>query len=790
MNKVFKVVFNAVRNKMMVVNEMTSSMQVGRKKARVAMVVGAALLGLGGTASAAVITSVPSDSNVSWEKKSPIQPSAAHIFLYVIKDNYTGGNEVQLTEGTTLNFTAGYSNTSSTNVNGNSIKISGGGFTNSDIYGGYVYKANASVGAQGASNTIEITGGTFSNVNLYGGYSFNGGSVTYNQIEIIKGTNSSLTGSFKRVFGGYHGAAANVSNNIVTIDAPDATFESVFGGNLAGNWNTDLSAKNNVLTIISGKFQLLPDSWNSNPVVAGGWTDHSNNSENNQVIIQGGTFGTANADCLIVGGYVSDGKARGNSVSVSGDANLQYASLYGGMKEVEVEYGVWKCLGVYGDPDNPNILNIGYNGGQTITPWKGSVKSIQGFDVINFNGVTWEDGATLVNTTHLELNNTKITVTVTSGTITADSESMTLIHSTNAIEGDLAADGNTVTLYAGIANSYSGTIQKDGTSDIKVNLTKVPDSSGSSGGAQVQPNMNEQILVLGESRAAATAFTNQATDLIDSTLDDLGQKATLGMAGFAALHGNASEYETGSHIDVNGWSMIVGASSKLENGTTVGAFFETGTGNYRTFNDLDGVTMRGDGESTYWGGGLLARHAFDNGFYAEGSVRVGKLENELKNAVKGSQGLTGYDIDTLYFGAHIGAGKVFELNSAGDNVDIYTKFLYTYNEGKKFAIDSDSVNYSSVTSERLRLGARYTKNVSDKLQAKVGAAWEYDFNGDSKNTVANYDLGTPSLGGSTFMADVGVRYQAAKNVSVDFSGRGYTGQRDGVSGQVNVKFSF
>ena len=149
-----------------------------------------------------------------------------------------------------------------------------------------------------------------------------------------------------------------------------------------------------------------------------------------------------------------------------------------------------------------------------------------------------------------------------------------------------------------------------------------------------------------------------------------------------------------------------------------------------------------------------------------------------------------YDIDTVYAGAHIGAGKVFELNSAGDNIDVYTKFLYTYNEGKNFAIDGDSVNYSSVTSERLRLGARYTKNVSDKLQAKVGAAWEYDFNGDSKNTVANYDLGTPSLGGSTFMADVGVRYQAAKNVSVDFSGRGYTGKREGVSGQVNVKFSF
>ena len=59
MNKVFKIVYNAVRGKMMVVNEMTSSMQVGRKKARVAMMVGAALLALGGTASADITTPPP-----------------------------------------------------------------------------------------------------------------------------------------------------------------------------------------------------------------------------------------------------------------------------------------------------------------------------------------------------------------------------------------------------------------------------------------------------------------------------------------------------------------------------------------------------------------------------------------------------------------------------------------------------------------------------------------------------------------------------------------------------------
>lgn len=880
MNKVFKIVYNSVRGKMMVVNEMTSSMQVGRKKARVAMVVGAALMALGGTASAdnppITITQLPG-YNSEWEATSDLfyfngnpQNTGNNISFdetsfsgnEVVVNSFTAGHTLQQpTKDVTKNSIAisagtfqegsyssdnyiygGYATTDDA-VN-NSINITGGSFVNRVLSGGYAEDGDAK------ENITKITGGSFDKVIVYGGRINGGDKAQYNKTYILE-TDKPLTGTFMNVYAGFSLYTAEVSHNEIQIDASDVNFSNVIGGYGSGF----ATAKNNIVQINSGTFSTN---------VYGAVVNGSGSVIDNEVIIRGGVFGSATQECTISGGNTTSGSAEGNSVTISGGTVT--GTVYGGYSQngsssenqITISGGIVNgvivgglsydgsgdvtenvinlisgtisgqviagfsysgtvfnnTVNVAGDVDlssawlvgdfsgltGTNTLNIDYDWDDEVK----KIKSIYGFGHINFKSLEWVKDGTAVVVDELSLfgnNYSEVSVGVDyiyvdSGGIAAG-DSMKLI-AAKTIDGELDEDHSsktvTVKINEGIATTHEGV-------SCDIDLTGTRDDQGViNNGAVVltinenldviQSSMNEQILVLGESRAAATAFTNQATDLIDSTLDDLGQKATLGMAGFAAIHGNASEYETGSHVDVNGWSMIVGASSKLENGTAVGAFFETGTGNYRTFNDLDGVTMRGDGASTYWGGGLMARHTFDNGYYAEGSVRVGKLENELKNAVKGSQGLTGYDIDTLYFGAHVGAGKVFELNSAGDNVDVYTKFHYTYNEGKNFAIDGDSVNYSSVTSERLRLGARYTKNVSDKLQAKVGAAWEYDFDGDSKNTVANYDLGTPSLGGSTFMADVGVRYQAAKNVSVDFSGRAFTGKREGVAGQFNVKYMF
>ena len=97
-----------------------------------------------------------------------------------------------------------------------------------------------------------------------------------------------------------------------------------------------------------------------------------------------------------------------------------------------------------------------------------------------------------------------------------------------------------VTIDDTVANVHNGIIYQDGNS-IKLQLE--------------DDSMNQQVLVIGESRAAATAFTNQGSELVETGIDALARDNT--KAGdtkvFAALYGNASEYATGSHVKVNGF---------------------------------------------------------------------------------------------------------------------------------------------------------------------------------------------------------------------------------------------
>jgi outer membrane autotransporter protein len=280
--------------------------------------------------------------------------------------------------------------------------------------------------------------------------------------------------------------------------------------------------------------------------------------------------------------------------------------------------------------------------------------------------------------------------------------------------------------------------------------------------------------------------------LVETGLDALARDNT--KAGdtkvFAVLYGNASEYATGSHVKVNGFSGFVGVGKTNANGLTVGAFFENGEGNYRTYNTLDGEFMRGDGEANYNGGGFLVRKDNANGVYTEASLRAGNLQNELRNAVKGSDGLAGYDIDTFYYGAHVGIGKVIPRGNDGDSIDVYGKFIYTHHDSENFKIDGDEFHFDSVDSERLRLGFRLNEVQNSKLNMYYGAAWEYEFGGDTDNTVIDYDLATPSLGGSTVIGEIGAHYKASDKWSLDLNGRAYVGQREGFSGSVQANYAF
>ena len=303
----------------------------------------------------------------------------------------------------------------------------------------------------------------------------------------------------------------------------------------------------------------------------------------------------------------------------------------------------------------------------------------------------------------------------------------------------------------------------------------------------------EQVSIIGESRTAAIAFVNQGSDILNNAFG-LMDDGKYGIKTFAAAHGNYSKYETGSHIRVNGWSMLagVGSSEKVNDGTfSWGVFFENGSGNYRTYNDYNGFNLEGFGSAVYNGGGALARYRSNAGNYAEVGVRAGMLKNSLSNAVADGFGVQGgYDEDTGYYGAHVGAGHIFTLDDHS-SLDVYGKYFYTHHDSDEFEILGDEVRFDSADSSRLRLGMRYNQNDGNAFSHYYGLAWDYEFNGDADVTAAGFDTGNPSLKGSTAVIEAGIHYAPDKSPwSVDLGLQGYGGQRDGFSGTMQVNYSF
>lgn len=616
--------------------------------------------------------------------------------------------------------------------------------------GGLGYREND---GNAKNNTINISGnGSFTEV--MGGYAIGNGDAKGNTVNISGGTiSTSLSGGYAS-YGNAEGNTVNISGGTFTPSLVNSV--SIYGGQGDAANNNKVYISGDVSTSTSSNYPTLD--------VYGGYGANANN---NKVHISGNISGIAQ----IYGGKLRDnttGNVDNNEVILSGNLDLSGVYLYGS--------------GGIGDEGNKLTIDGG----------KSSVKSVSNFNNINFENVEWEEdntGALLSITNSLTvLNDTTVTV----GDMTNDigdkpevGDKMTLISSagvclggTSSI-GEIANKGNEQKFKVGNFVRAKGVVEQDNTNN-KITLT-IQDVSA-----------NEEILVLGESRVAASALTNQGSELIETGLDALARDNDKDTKVFAALYGNASEYETGSHVKVNGWNGIVGVGKTNDKGVTMGAFFENGEGNYRTFNEYKGDFMRGDGEATYNGGGFLYRKDTASGVYTEASLRAGNLQNELRNAVIANDELAGYDIDTFYYGAHVGIGKVIPRGNEGDSIDVYGKFIYTHYDDEDFTIDGGKFHLDSIESERLRLGFRINEVQNNKLNMYYGAAWEYEFGGDSNNSVVGYDVdvNAPSLEGSTVIGEIGAHYKASEKWSIDLNGRAYVGQREGFSGSVQANYSF
>lgn len=586
----------------------------------------------------------------------------------------------------------------------------------------------------------------------------------------------------------YVGTRAQGSNVYVDSAFSHSNVQQIIGG-----WAPNGNVSSNTLTIAGGNFKgfymitggatALGGGANGNTVnitggnivmdygsgfIAGGVGVTS--ATNNKVNISGGTI-----EGFIYGGRTqSGGTVSGNTITISGSADLSKAALSGG-------YSMPEPMIMSRRINNKTAVN---NNKLVIDGWSGSALQAENFESIDFKNIQWKDGETVLELTDYgskSLKDTNINlVSLAGGTKPAINQSMYIIKGDN-----LGIDENKVTVSkdfsAGVALVGTGTVSVTDGSKLKYTINSLM--------------QNSQTHLVAQNHAVAAAFVNQGTDLISDSLDTLSRDHKYGVKTFAAVHGNHSKYDVNSDLKINGWSGIVGVGNEKDIGNgdfSWGAFFENGSGTYRTYNSFNGDFFRGDGNVVYNGGGLAARFEQDNGVYTEGSLRAGLLKNEMKDALRDGAGNSyGYKSESTYYGAHIGVGKIISLDADKD-LDIYGKFFHTYTEGDTFTVAGDKFDLDGITSDRLRIGARLTTNKENKFSTYYGLAYEYEFNGDADMRVENMSTPQQSLKGSSYMAEIGVNYQPSSDSpwSFDLSMRGYAGQREGFSGNVQAVYSF
>lgn len=542
------------------------------------------------------------------------------------------------------------------------------------------------------------------------------------------------------IYGGLQNKKGDANKNIVNIVNCDIAANEQ--AEICGGCATEGKAKRNTVNINTSIFE--------GSSIFGGYTSNGNASNNNlsldDVEFKNGS---------IYAGYTDNGNAKGNVVNLK-NTNLSGSSLYGGYSDNEGQI-------------TGNTLNLGSN----IT---GKLNTIGGFNTINFANIDWENGGTIIETENLELVDTAVNIQ----NITGDpkvNDYMNLIVSDAAIKGELINKGEqTVKVSAAqVVKTTTGNLEQEANA-IKFTI--------------VGSELNPQVGALGDANAVAGAFVANGAGLVEDSINAMMCEERIGYKTFAQVHGSNLDFDTPNDLNVKGWSGIVGVGETTKDRVTYGMFFETGKGDYNTLAQQSTGYVRGDGELDYRGGGVLVRKDDENGTYVEASLRAGRMDNELNDAMlDGHNELQGFDITSTYYGAHIGVGKIIPRGER-ESLDVYGKFLYSRYDGDSFVIDGDKFNLDDVDSQKLRVGFRYNELNGEKLRMYYGAAYEYEFDTKAKNSVLNYTFDSPDLGGSTIIGELGFHYNADEKWCFDVNLRGYGGEREGISGSIQANYMF
>lgn len=728
-------------------------------------------------------------------------------------DSLARNNTLKLSGGTIDQAFGGTAKTAAGRAIGNRVLMDAGSTASAAlITGGY--------GATVMDNSVEIKAGTISgkdfnnqHVAVLGGHSeTDNGAASQNFVSVSGGT----------IEGGVIGGAAkNGTAERNTVAVADGT---TITGAVAGGGSYDFNAQDNTGSgsgsynvvhigdnVTLNRRTLPADATHPSPYadenqnVQGGQGAVANyNSvsigasdyDHNKYIgmnVGGGYGGTANYNMVTLNGTVVKGDVTGGQ-STNGDAVGNMVSLSGGYVMGSVRGGVVNAthrslnntLAIrgfntkVGDIDNASIQNLHfYIPADTTSDVRDTMLYIKNAPTTGKDLRGMNIGVALAgNRPTLGLGDTISLVKTYKGNSMLDADAVPLTTDdalVNRTEG-----------MQGISLRYGFDLMKRADNELVAKVNSVA--------------LNEQTKSLVETRAASAALINSGADLLtDSSMNAAIEAASAaprtvpgGSNDFnlwAAQGGSSLRLNSGSHVDAKGWNINLGFAKKAaagRNTITYGPFLEYGRGTYDSYLD-DGT--HGDGKTSYFGGGVMAKVQSAGGTYVEGSLRAGRVKSDYSGNISGTN--TGYDNSSTYYAAHIGIGQEKELKN-GSTIEGYAKYFYAHQGGNTTTLHTgETYEFDSVNSNRIRIGTRYTHKMPGSGAFYTGLAYEYEFGSEAGASYQGYSTPSPSLKGSTGILELGYRFTPKESrVSYGVNLMGMTGKRRGITGGVQMTWAF
>ena len=305
--------------------------------------------------------------------------------------------------------------------------------------------------------------------------------------------------------------------------------------------------------------------------------------------------------------------------------------------------------------------------------------------------------------------------------------------------------------------------------------------------------VNPKTKSLVQGRLVAPALVNNGASYLAGGLNSLYQDANLSQvganeSGFVQAGTADRDITTGSYVNLKGLTLDAGYAwnkPSVSGNWLYGVAAEYGYSHYTAHLD-DGT--KGKGKAWNLGADVFSNYLWNNGLYAQVSLRAGRVWNDYRSDDFVHANGTGvrYKSNANYLASHVGFGKVWQLGE-NNSLDTYVKYFYSHTSGDEAHLSSgETYHFSSVRSKRGRVGVQYNHNLSN-LGMHFGVAYEREWNGDVRAQYQGYALPTPTMKGGTTIAEAGVDYKlAGKQFNTTL--QGYAGRQKGLGIRFGMTF--